>query len=432
MNPSPVAALARTLEVPVITVAIFLAPILPLKHSTIFFTLSDLFFCLALVLMMLAGRVPRAPLGRATSVWLLSCTTLLSGIVVSSLFGPAPLRSLIVCGQYAFAFVLLLFLIAGRDDATAHFLIKTFVLSIVLSQVVGFIAFFLGFDFGLSTGNGLLPPFTIVTGNGRLASLVGDANANATVIAFTFPFLLYLWLSGRMAGWVVLPAALILGTAVVLTSSNSGLAATLLGLVCFLGTAGSYGLRAMRFIIAALAVAIVVWGSMGFTLPYTFEQRVLGAVESGDLEEAGTFRSRMNLMIEAVDIVDDTPLFGLGADQFRAVSVQKAPVHNMYLLLWAEGGLIALVGWLSLMTLPLVGVIRLRATRDPRSRLLASFALTVVIVFCGAAFNSPHMYGRYWAVPFVLVVGLVFRPTWQGVADPAWLGAAGAEQRCGS
>ena len=429
MNPAPVAALARTLELPVITVAIFLAPILPLKHSAIFFTLSDLFFCLALVLMVLAGRVPRAPLGRATSVWLLSCATLLSGIVVSSLFGPAPLRSLIVCGQYAFAFVLLLFLVAGRDDATAHFLVKTFVLSIVLSQIVGFSEYFFDFDFGISIVN---PSFTILTGNGRLTSLIGDANGNAALIAFIFPFVLYLWLSGRMAGWVVLPAVLILGTAVVLTSSNSGLAATLLGLVCFLGTAGSYGLRATRIIIGALAVAIVVWGSMGFTLPYTFEQRVLGAVESGDLEEAGTFRSRMNLMIEAVDIVDDALLFGLGADQFREVSVQKAPVHNMYLLLWAEGGLIALVGWLSLMTLPLVGVIRLRATGDPRSRLLASFALTVVIVFCGAAFNSPHMYGRYWAVPFVLLVGLVFRPVWQGAANPAWPASAGAEQRDGS
>jgi hypothetical protein len=429
MNPSPVAALARTLEVPVITVAIFLAPILPLKHSTIFFTLSDLLFCLALVIMVLAGRVPRAPLGRATSVWLLSCATLLSGIVVSSLLGPAPVRSLIVCGQYAFAYVLLMFLIAGRDEATTHFLAKTFVISIVLSQIVGFTMFFLDFDFGLSIVN---PSFTIVTGNERLASLIGDANGNAAIIAFTFPFLLYLWLSGRMTGWVVLPAALILGTAVVLTSSNSGLAATLLGLVCFLATAGSYGLRATRIIMAALAVAIAVWGSFGFTLPYTFEKRVLGAVESGDLEEAGTFRSRMNLMVEAVDIVDDAMLFGVGADQFREMSVQKAPVHNMYLLLWAEGGLIALVGWLSLMTLPLVGVVFLSATAHPRARLLRGFALTVVIVFCGAAFNSPHMYGRYWAVPFVLVVGLVFRPTWQGVADPAWLGAAGAEQRRGS
>jgi hypothetical protein len=424
MNPSPVAALARTLEVPALTVAVFLAPILLLKHSIIFFTLSDLFFCLALVLMVLAGRVPRAPLGRATSVWLLSCATLLSGVVVSSLFGPAPLRSLIVCGQYAFAFVLLLFLIAGRDDATTHFLVKTFVISIILSQIVGFTVFFLDFDFGLSILN---PTFTIVTGNGRLASLIGDGNGNAAVIAFTFPFLLYLWLSGRMSGWFALPAALVLGTAVVLTSSNSGLAATLLGLVCFLGTAGAHGLRTTRFIIAALAVAIVVWGSMGFTLPSTFEKRVLGAVESGDLEDAGTFRSRMNLMIEAVDIVDDALLFGVGADQFREMSVQKAPVHNMYLLLWAEGGLIALVGWLSIMVLPVIGATFLRGAQ-PRSKLRRSFALTFVIVFCGVAFNSPHMYGRQWAVPFVLAVALVFLPTWQREAQRAWSDAAGAVQ----
>jgi hypothetical protein len=71
------------------------------------------------------------------------------------------------------------------------------------------------------------------------------------------------------------------------------------------------------------------------------------------------------------------------------------------------------------MTLPLVGMIRLRASGEPRSRLLGGFALTVVIVFCGAAFNSPHMYGRYWAVPFVLVVALVFLPRGQGATTLA-------------
>src|SRR3546814_6239292 len=59
----------------------------------------------------------------------------------------------------------------------------------------------------------------------------------------------------------------------------------------------------------------------------------------------------MDLIREAWGIVEDTMIVGLGVDQYRTISFADTPVHNMYLLLWAEGGLLALLGWLLLMTI---------------------------------------------------------------------------------
>src|SRR3546814_14727504 len=76
------------------------------------------------------------------------------------------------------------------------------------------------------------------------------------------------------------------------------------------------------------------------------------------MSQAGTFTGRMDLILEAWEIVEDTMFVGIGVDQYRVVSPTQVPVHNMYLLLWAEGGLLALLGWMLLLTLAGVSVVR--------------------------------------------------------------------------
>src|SRR3546814_3033601 len=76
------------------------------------------------------------------------------------------------------------------------------------------------------------------------------------------------------------------------------------------------------------------------------------------MSQAGTFTGRMDLILEAWEIVEDTMFVGIGVDQYRVVSPTQVPVHNMYLLLWAEGGLLALLGWMLLLTIAGVSVVR--------------------------------------------------------------------------
>jgi hypothetical protein len=82
-----------------------------------------------------------------------------------------------------------------------------------------------------------------------------------------------------------------------------------------------------------------------------------------------------------------------------------APVHNAYLLLWAEGGLPALIGWLMLPQI--IALTALCVFRQPGGRLITAAVLAVVAVFLLDATGNAHMYGRYWTVPLHLCTGLL-------------------------
>jgi hypothetical protein len=158
--------------------------------------------------------------------------------------------------------------------------------------------------------------------------------------------------------------------------------------------------------VVCLAVAIPLLEKYGSTvLPEAFQIRVLGAMQSGDLGRAGTFTSRMGLIHEALEIVDDSLLVGLGADQYRVESNLGAPVHDVYLLLWAEGGLPALIGWLMLPQI--IAITALWVLGHPGGRLLTATTLAVITVFLLAATGTAHMYGRFWVVPLHLSTALL-------------------------
>lgn len=380
-----------TLERMLVGAAVFLAHFPLWRHAAVFFTLSDLLFCLTLVTIVLTRGLPRAPLGPLMPYWLGGCVLLVMPLVGSSLINGVPMRGLIVIAQYLFSFALLPFVIMGRDHDATIDLAKTFVAGSFVANVVGVAFYYAEFDGG----------FLYVSGAGRLAGFVGDPNGNAHMMALTYPFAVYLWLSGRMAPYYVAPVLLVLAVALVLTSSNNGLALTALGLLVFLVM-----LRDLRYLgraLAGLAVCLLLifaWGS--FWLPETFEQRVLGAVRSGSLDEAGTFEGRVALMKEAIELIDDTMLVGLGVDQYRVLSRFGAPVHNTFLLIWTEGGLPALIGWLSLLIMVVAGAVLIGA-----HRLDGALGCAVGLVFACIGFTTSHTYGRHLVVPVHLAMALV-------------------------
>ena len=165
-------------------------------------------------------------------------------------------------------------------------------------------------------------------------------------------------------------------------------------------------MRALLQTLLGLAVcgaAVLAWS--GGQLPAVFETRVLDAVNSGHLDEAGTFSARWALIQEAWAMIDQSLLYGLGADQFRIVSSRGMPVHNVYLLLWVEGGLPALCGWLGMLaTATLSAFYVYRATPY---RLIGGLGLAVALVFGFVGMSNAHMYGRYWAIPLELALALV-------------------------
>ncbi|MGH6920763.1 MAG: O-antigen ligase family protein, partial [Geminicoccaceae bacterium] len=371
------------LELPVTRLAIFLSVYPSLRPAQVFFTYSDILFCLSGVLLLLSGRLRFAPMGPVTVPWMVAFAVLSCGLIVSSLLGNAPERVIVVLGQYAFAYLLLAYIIVRTDESIVDTFIKTFVLGVVFLNAYGLAIFLFGVD----------EAFRFVTGSGRLQSFMDNPNANANVIALTLPLLLYLWFARKWPRVYVLGSLAILAYALVATSSVGGLLWSLAGVVVFLVLTINW--RVVVGVAACIAVAIPLLEKYGPTiLPETFQVRVLGAVTSGSMADAGTFSYRMGLIHEALDVVEDRLLVGIGADQYRVESDLGAPVHDAYLLLWAEGGLPALIGWLMLPQI--IALTALWVYGRPGGRLMAATVLAVVTVFLLAATGTAHMYARFW------------------------------------
>ena len=133
---------------------------------------------------------------------------------------------------------------------------------------------------------------------------------------------------------------------------------------------------------------------------------MLSAYTSGNVSEAGTYISRVELIKEAIDMIADERIIvvGIGADQFRERSVQNAPVHNLYLLLWVEGGMLAVIGWVLFSG---VGVLLWYAIRKAGgSQNALAVVATVVAVFLTIALFVHICTRRYWTLPVFLCFGL--------------------------
>jgi O-antigen ligase len=380
------------LDLLLVSAAIFLVFFPSWRHPAVFFTVSDLVFCLGLLTILLTRGMALAPLGMLTPYWIAGLAIFLAALIGSSLINGVPMRALIVCVQYLFAFLLVPLTIMGRDREATIRLIQVFVTAAFVTSLLSIILYYSGY-----TGN-----FTFVTGNGRLGGFLDGPNTTAQVIALTCPLAAYLWLSGRMPAYWAVPLFLVLAITLVLTSSNNGLAMTGVSMTVFFLL-----LRNLRILGRALAGIVIcatlisIWGSNW--LPAIFEQRVLGALRSGSLDEAGTFEDRVALMREALDMVDDTMLVGIGVDQYREISRYGAPVHNTYLLIWTEGGLPALIAWIGLITTILLSTL-LIARRQP---LVAATGFAVALVFVMIGFTTGHVYARYSVVPLHLALALV-------------------------
>lgn len=387
------------LEFGITACAIFLAGFTNWRYRGINFTYGDIAFCFSLFLLVVRGELPRMPFGWLTSLWHLFFAGFLVALTASSLFSPEPVRALVVSSQYIFAYLILTLILMGRDLETTIRFLKVYVLSMTAICLIG-LWYFHFTDIKEAWGH------VLISGSNRLSSVLGNANAFAAMVGLTFPVVLHLWLSQHLRMWLAVPALVTLGLALIASSSVSGLATGVLGVLMFLVLSGR--LATGRMIGGGLLLGAVV-GVILFSgvveLPETFERRVLEPLRTGHLDELGTYSARLALIEEALEALDDTMLLGMGADQFRTSTDIQAPVHNLYLLLWVEGGLPALLSWLGL--LGLAAVMAFRALFVPATRPVGALALTVVFLFSCMSFNAAHVYARFRVIPLFLTLGLV-------------------------
>ncbi len=391
-----IAGALRRMGVIAIGVGVFLAAYVNWRIDNAFFTASDGFFLLGAVLLLCGGGFRLNPFRGATTYWLVAFTLMLFGLFIGSVVNGDPICWLIAALQYSFSFVLLPHLLVANDRSDGHliFFSKILIAGMVCMELFGILVYY-GYDGSYEDYQRISKNF--ITGGHRLGAFLGQANWNAAVISLVLPFVLYLGAKKRISILTACVCSGVLGFGLVLSASFTGFVSAVAVLVVYFLVGGTkYAFR----IIIGMGIAAAILFYSGFQLPEVFRARVGDAIETGDLNQAGTYTDRMDLIREAWRMVDHTMIVGLGVDQYRVVSAIEAPVHNMYLLLWAEGGLLALIGWLMLMTIAMLSAVQ--AFRyDRQTAALGLSVLTSFLIFSTA---SPHMYARVWLVPLVLAL----------------------------
>lgn len=379
--------------------AVFLAPYVVWRlSSTFFLTISDGLFILGAGLMLAGRGIHSRPLVHATPYWLLAICILLGGLLLGSIVNGDPLRWLIAAIQYSFAYVIIPFILMGDDEQRAELYGMAMLAGVFCMELFASVMYYTWSD-NYADFYAFGPEF--VTGAWRLGAFMGQPNWNGAVIAMVMPFALYFGTTGRLPPYVVYPVCLTLVLGLVLSASFTGFTSTMIGIALFLVLGGNR--NAMKVVLGA-AVAIGLVFMSGFELPRVFQGRVADALETGEMSQAGTFSARMDLVKEAWEIVDNTMLIGIGVDEYREISEGGHPVHNSYLLIWAEGGLIALLGWLFMLTVPLLSALSVYRI----NRQAAALGVAVYAGFLIYTTAATHMYARVWIMPLMVSMGIVF------------------------
>ncbi|MEE4201437.1 O-antigen ligase family protein [Erythrobacter sp.] len=402
----PASPLHRLLRI-TLFLAAFLCGWSLLRFGDLNFTLNDTLLATVMIAMFYRGEVDKEPFGELTVYWILGLGLMLLGLLIGSLANGSVDRWLVVGAQYLFAFLLLPMILMGQRASLTRMLPALFVLGIAISQLIGITASLL-FDYS-DTKDLLGPGF--LTGNGRLGAMTGEPNPNGAMIAYAIPMLLYCVRERIIPLGIGLLCGILLIWGLLASGSFTGFSAAVIALGIYLAVSG-IGLFVRAAFLAGIVSALFL--ASGLPLPVAFENRVAGALTSGDLDSAGTFTGRSALVEEAWAMADDNIFVGLGVDQFREVSLHGAPVHEFHLLIWNEGGILAFTGAVILLLTMVVAAF----VAVSRSRSEGAMILAVVVVFNIYTLSVPHMYSRMWILPVLIALAVTFarRP----ISDQRW------------
>ncbi|MXU65211.1 O-antigen ligase family protein [Oceanomicrobium pacificus] len=379
-------------ELALVGLVVFLSPMNYLRVDSFYLTFGDVAGFMAFFLILATGRLPLRPLGPATPVWLASFLLMISGLLIGSFVNGDPVAGTTIALQYSYSLILLPVLICARPYAQIVLLAKIFVLSITVIMIFGI--------FWLEFGD--LTNWRLVSPSGRLRSLIERENGAATMCGLAVTFLVWLTLTGRWSRLTGAVLAVPIVYGLLLTGSNTGLAVATVGVGSVIFFSGSFVLFSIGLVLVSLIAATTYfWGDL--FLPDVFQRRVFAAIQQGDLNQAGTFSDRWFLIREAMDIANSHVLIGLGADQHRLISAHGAPVHNTYLLMLTEGGLLSLVGLVGLLASGLyLGWLSLRQGGYMRGVM----TLTIILLYMLLLNAFAHFYARFWIIPLALALGI--------------------------
>lgn len=372
----------------------FLTPINAARLPGIYITFADLCALSCLIIIFSNRGIPKRMFGPLTEFYILGIFIFTGALMLSSIVNGDAIRGLIGIAQYLLAYLIFPIVLIRRTHKEAWYIAYAFLAAMAVVCLHGIAIM----TFDLTDGT------RFVSINGRLRGLVERTNEFGGLLGMTVPLVIVLirtkWIPVFL-GWSFLLTILY---TTMLTGSNTGMLCfvfALLGSLLFSENLSKNVVLLAAFVLI-VSLTITVFGTA--ILPDIFEERVLTAFQSGDLEEAGTLAGRLELIQESIHLADSYLFIGMGVDQLREISLHGAPVHNIFLLILNEGGIFALFGLLLILT-----VIFAQSSliiSQTRSINACAFFLVTVLVFTIVISGLPHAYARFLVIPWIVALGL--------------------------
>lgn len=237
---------------------------------------------------------------------------------------------------------------------------------------------------------------------GRIGGPVAEPNFWAQMLVFLLP--LALWTVWRRAGRVRIAAVigvLLIGAAIIETSSRGGLLSLGVGLAVLSLVVGGRARKYAALVPVALVLALVVSGGAD-------RFAALGQVTEPAAAEDQAVRGRVSENLAAIEMLGDNLVTGIGAGNYSQVYTEYAAevgldarnvqrqAHNSYLEAAAESGILGGFSFLALILVGIVAPIRAqRRLRDAGHPEAAGLAAAAAAGFAGYATGAIFLHQGY-------------------------------------
>jgi O-antigen ligase len=244
--------------------------------------------------------------------------------------------------------------------------------------------------------------------SGETGRLAGDNTIGTSRLLCTAALILLLSAVGR-SRWRLPPAALAVGFIAIAAAvgSRGPILALVLALAFVLA---AWLLRVPRKVAPVLAVAAVSLAVVPFvSLPAASGERLVSAAR----DPVAAFRAddRYFVVKDVFQIIESHPIRGGGAGAFSTVSTAIWP-HNLFLELWSELGLVAMVTVATAILIALVGLYQLAWRLPATGReqglvyiLLAVFFFNLLAVQVSGNINDNRDFWGMLAIAWLVVAG---------------------------
>lgn len=307
------------------------------------------------------------------------------GLTISSLLDGGAESFFTIFAQY-FLLLFILPLIFINIPIDTKRLLKTYIYSITFIVLFGIYVYFFTSTIDYSIG-------------GRMGSLFKNPNTLAKTIALSIPLILFYHY--RYKSNIVLLSLLILLIGLMLASSFGGLISAILSLLLFFIFLGRF--IGLLKILIGICISVIIYTTF-FNLPEIFTERIIPIISSGDINEAGSYSNKISLMGDAWKAISENPIIGTGAGKYAEENIHNIVVHNSYLLIWVEGGIFSLLGFLGIL-LSFV-ILSFRFKND---KIFFATSLSILFVMIFNFLTNVHFYNRYTFIAlYCIVFGTIY------------------------